>query len=113
MLVGSILYFNNISAISDSTSDYKILQKMGYTNIQIKKIIKKQVLPFFNIPFLLGIVDCIFATLVYKTALMQNLLGNSLSQYIPVIIAIFLTSVVYLIYYILTIKSCCKIVLKK
>lgn len=111
--VGSILYFNNISAISDSTSDYKILQKMGYTNIQIKKIIKKQVLPFFNIPFLLGILDCIFATLVYKTALMQNLLGNSLSQYIPVIIAIFLTSVVYLIYYILTIKSCCKIVLKK
>lgn len=110
---GSILYFNNISAISDSTSDYKILQKMGYTNIQIKKIIKKQVLPFFNIPFLLGIVDCIFATLVYKTALMQNLLGNSLSQYIPVIIAIFLTSVVYLIYYIFTIKSCCKIVLKK
>ncbi|UUV15578.1 ABC transporter permease [Clostridioides difficile] len=110
---GSILYFNNISAISDSTSDYKILQKMGYTNIQIKKIIKKQVLPFFNIPFLLGIVDCIFATLVYKTALMQNLLGNSLSQYIPVIIAIFLTSVVYLVYYILTIKSCCKIVLKK
>ncbi|HGM1110083.1 TPA: ABC transporter permease, partial [Clostridioides difficile] len=109
---GSILYFNNISAISDSTSDYKILQKMGYTNIQIKKIIKKQVLPFFNIPFLLGIVDCIFATLVYKTALMQNLLGNSLSQYIPVIIAIFLTSVVYLIYYIFTIKSCCKIVLK-
>lgn len=110
---GSILYFNNISAISDSTSDYKILQKMGYTNIQIKKIIKKQALPFFNIPFLLGIVDCIFATLVYKTALMQNLLGNSLSQYIPVIIAIFLTSVVYLIYYIFTIKSCCKIVLKK
>ncbi|VIG13488.1 salivaricin lantibiotic ABC transporter permease [Clostridioides difficile] len=110
---GSILYFNNISAISDSTSDYKILQKMGYTSIQIKKIIKKQALPFFNIPFLLGIVDCIFATLVYKTALMQNLLGNSLSQYIPVIIAIFLTSVVYLIYYIFTIKSCCKIVLKK
>lgn len=110
--VGSILYFNNMSAISDSTSDYKILQKMGYDNIQIKKIIKKQVLPFFNIPFLLGILDCIFATLVYKTALMQNLLGNSFSQYIPVIIAIFLTSVVYLIYYILTIKSCCKIVLK-
>ncbi|MDX5712188.1 ABC transporter permease [Clostridioides difficile] len=38
--VGSILYFNNMSAISDSTSDDKILQKMGYDNIQIKKIIK-------------------------------------------------------------------------
>ncbi|KPI50925.1 ABC transporter permease [Clostridioides difficile] len=111
--VGSILYFNNISAVSDSKSDYDILQKMGYTNVQIKKIIKKQVLPFFNIPFLLGILDCVFATLVYKTALMQNLLGSSFSQYIPVIIAIFLTAIVYLIYYILTTKTCCKIVLKK
>lgn len=111
--VGSILYFNNISAVSDSKSDYDILQKMGYTNVQIKKIIKKQVLPFFNIPFLLGILDCVFATLVYKTALMQDLLGSSFSQYIPVIIAIFLTAIVYLIYYILTTKTCCKIVLKK
>lgn len=111
--VGSILYFNNITAVLDSKSDYDILQKMGYTNIQIKKIIKKQVLPFFNIPFLLGILDCAFATLVYKTALMQNLLGTSFSQYIPVIIAIFSTAIVYLIYYILTTKSCCKIVLKK
>lgn len=111
--VGSILYFNNITAILDSKSDYEILQKMGYTNTQIKKIIKKQVLPFFNIPFLLGILDCAFATLVYKTALMQNLLGTSFSQYIPVIIAVFSTAIVYLIYYILTTKSCCKIVLKK
>lgn len=111
--VGSILYFNNISAVSDSKSDYDILQKMGYTNLQIKKIIKNQVLPFFNIPFLLGILDCVFATLVYKTTLMQNLLGSSFSQYIPVIIAIFLTGIVYLIYYILTTKTCYKIVLKK
>ncbi|EQF23136.1 ftsX-like permease family protein [Clostridioides difficile CD160] len=111
--VGSILYFNNITAILDSKSDYEILQKMGYTDIQIKKIIKKQVLPFFNIPFLLGMLDCAFATLVYKTALMQNLLGTSFSQYIPVIIAVFSTAIVYLIYYILTTKSCCKIVLKK
>ncbi|MBY2477180.1 ABC transporter permease [Clostridioides difficile] len=111
--VGSILYFNNITAILDSKSDYEILQKMGYTDIQIKKIIKKQVLPFFNIPFLLGILDCAFATLVYKTALMQNLLGTSFSQYISVIIAVFSTAIVYLIYYILTTKSCCKIVLKK
>ena len=34
---GSILYFNNISAMADSKSDYDILVKMGYTNRNIKK----------------------------------------------------------------------------
>lgn len=50
---GSILYFNNISAISDSTSDYKILQKMGYTNIQIKKLLKNKYCHFLIFRFYL------------------------------------------------------------
>lgn len=29
---GSILYFNNLSAISDSKADYEILRKIGYTD---------------------------------------------------------------------------------
>ena len=54
---GSILYFNNISAITDSKADYEILSKMGYTNKKIEKIIKKQTITFFSIPFLFGLVD--------------------------------------------------------
>ncbi len=34
---GSILYFNNISMIADSKSDYEILIKMGYTDKHIKQ----------------------------------------------------------------------------
>lgn len=34
---GSILYFNNLSAISDSKADYEILRKMGYTDRTVKK----------------------------------------------------------------------------
>lgn len=109
---GSILYFNNITAISDSKSDYDILRKMGYTNKKIKGIIKKQVLTFFSIPFLLGLVDCIFATIVYKTGLMQNLLEDNFSLYLPVIIALILTALIYLIYYIVTVRSCYKIIFK-
>lgn len=108
---GSILYFNNISAITDSRSDYEILQKIGYTQKQIKKIIRKQIRTFYCIPFLLGLADCVFATLIYKSGLMQNILGNSLMQYVPVIIAIVLTAVIYLVYYILTVRSCCKTIL--
>ncbi len=110
---GSILYFNNISAIADSKSDYDILTKMGYTNRKIKKIIWKQAITFFSIPFLFGLADCIFATLVYKTALMQNLLANSIVLYAPTILAIALTLIIYLIYYCMTVHTCCKMVLGK
>ena len=110
---GSILYFNNISAIADSKSDYDILVKMGYTNRKIKKIIRKQAITFFSIPFLFGLADCIFATLVYKTALMQNLLANSIVLYTPTILAIVLTLIIYLIYYYMTVHTCCKMVLRK
>ena len=110
---GSILYFNNISAIADSKSDYDILTKMGYTNRTIKKIIRKQAITFFSIPFLFGLADCIFATLVYKTALMQNLLANSIALYVPAILAIALTLIIYLIYYCMTVHTCCKMVLGK
>ena len=110
---GSILYFNNISAIADSKSDYDILTKMGYTNRTIKKIIRKQAITFFSIPFLFGLTDCIFATLVYKTALMQNLLANSIVLYAPTILAIALTLIIYLIYYYMTVHTCCKMVLGK
>ena len=110
---GSILYFNNISAIADSKSDYDILVKMGYTNRKITKIIRKQAITFFSIPFLFGLADCIFATLVYKTALMQNLLANSIVLYAPTILAIALTLIIYLIYYCMTVHTCCKMVLEK
>ena len=110
---GSILYFNNISAVADSKSDYDILTKMGYTNRKIKKIIRKQAITFFSIPFLFGLADCIFATFVYKTALMQNLLANSIVLYAPVILAIALTLMIYLIYYCMTVHTCCKMVLEK
>lgn len=110
---GSILYFNNISAIADSKSDYDILKKMGYTDRKIKKIIRKQAITFFSIPFLFGLADCIFATLVYKTALMQNLLENSIVLYAPTMLAIILTLVIYLIYYCMTVHTCCKMVLIK
>ena len=108
---GSILYFNNISAIADSKSDYDILTKMGYANRKIQKIIRKQAITFFSIPFLFGLADCIFATLVYKTALMQNLLANSIVLYTPAILAIALTLIIYLLYYCMTVHTCCKMVL--
>ena len=108
---GSILYFNNVSAVTDSKSDYEILWKMGYTDKKIKKIIKKQAAAFFSIPFLFGLADCVFGTLVYKSALMQNILGNSPLLYAPAVAAVMLTFLIYLGYYHITVHTCCKAVL--
>lgn len=110
---GSILYFNNLSSFTDSKADYEILGKMGYTEAAIRKIIKKQITVFFRIPFLFGVIDCFFATIVFKTGLMQNILKNTISVYMPTMIAIALTVVIYLIYYWLTVRSCCKIIFKR
>lgn len=110
---GSIMYFNNVSAISDSKADYEILDKMGYSKKIIRKIVKKQIRTFFLIPFCFGLLDCIFATIVYKTGLMQNLLGNRITLYVPTFLAIVLTALIYVIYYQLTVRSCCKAVLRK
>ena len=110
---GSILYFNNVSAVTDSKSDYEILWKMGYTDKKIKKIIKKQAAAFFSIPFLFGLADCVFGTLVYKSALMQNILGNSPLLYTPAMAAVMLTFLIYLGYYHITVHSCYKAVLTK
>ena len=103
---GSILYFNNISAVSDSKADYEILSKMGYSNKKLQKILRKQILTFFSIPFLFGLIDCIFATIVYKTGLMQDLLGNTITLYFPTIIAVALTASIYFIYYFITVHTC-------
>lgn len=107
---GSILYFNNISALTDARADYEILHKIGYTDKIIRKIVRKQIFTFFCIPFAFGLLDCFFATIVYKIGLMQNLLGNSLALYVPTMIAIAMTALIYLFYYWLTVHSCCKIV---
>lgn len=109
---GSILYFNNISAIFDSRTDYEILSKMGYSDKKVRKIVRKQILTFFSIPFLFGLIDCIFATVVYKTGLMQNLLGNTITVYFPTMIAIALTTSIYFIYYSVTVHTSCKTVLR-
>lgn len=105
---GSILYFNNLSAVIDSKADYEILRKMGYTDKMLRKIVKRQTVTFFSIPFLFGLVDCIFAVLIYKSALMQNILKESLLLYAPVLAAILLTCSIYVIYYCLTVHSCCQ-----
>lgn len=107
---GSILYFHSISGITNDKSEFYILKKMGYKNKEIKKIIRKQILVLFSIPYLLGVIHSIFALECFKFALMQDLLGESSAFLFPILASIGIFTIIYVIYYMVTKYSCYRII---
>lgn len=107
---GSILYFHNISSIMADKDDFMILNRMGYNNKMMKKIINKQILALFGIPYVLGVTHSIFAIIAYKSALMDDLLGRNSAFILPVLVAVVIFSIVYSIYYVVTKRACYKII---
>lgn len=109
---GSILYFHNISGITYDKSEFSILKKIGYENKKIKKIISNQVLILFSIPYILGVVHSIFALLCFKSALMQDLLGNNSAFFLPIGASVGIFTIIYVLYYSITKSVCYKILSK-
>ena len=107
---GSILYFQNLSNAMSKKDEFAILQRMGYNKKKVKKIISKEVFALFSIPYVLGLTHSIFAMITYKTALMDDLLGKSSAFLLPILFAVIVFTLVYIIYYLLTKRACNKII---
>lgn len=107
---GSILFFNNISAATEAKDEYTILSRMGYSQKLIKTVLSKQILVCYCVPFIIGLLHSAFAIICYKVALVQNILGNSIEVYAPIVLAYLLTFAIFGVYYFLTLQSCKKIV---
>ncbi|EEK78291.1 ABC transporter permease [Bacillus cereus] len=110
---GSILYFHNLSSMMSNKNEFIILNRMGYNKKKIKKIISKEIFTLFSIPYILGLAHSIFALLAYKTALMDDLLGKSSAFILPILFAVIIFTVVYIVYYLLTKRACYKIIFNK
>lgn len=108
---GSILYFQNISSVIYDKPDYEIMSRMGYHHAMIKRAIRRQIQIYFLIPYLMGLLHSVFALICYKSALMDDLLGKSSAVLIPILFSIAVFTVIYLIYYQVTKRSCYKIAL--
>ena len=74
---GSILYFQNISSVTYDKPDYEIMQRMGYSHAMIKKCVRRQIQIYYCIPYIMGVLHSIFAIVCYKSALMNDLLGQN------------------------------------
>lgn len=109
---GSILYFHNLSSVMANKNEFIILNRMGYNKKKIKRIIGKEIFTLFSIPYILGLAHSIFALVAYKTALMDDLLGKSSAFILPILFAVIIFTVVYIVYYLLTKRACYKIIFK-
>lgn len=107
---GSILYFHNLSSMMSNKNEFIILKRMGYNKKKIKRIISKEVFTLFSIPYVLGLAHSIFALITYKTALMDDLLGKNSAFILPILFAVVIFTLVYIIYYLLTKRACYKII---
>ncbi|MDI6679592.1 ABC transporter permease [Bacillus wiedmannii] len=107
---GSILYFHNLSSVMANKNEFIILNRMGYNKKKIKRIIGKEIFTLFSIPYILGLAHSIFALVAYKTALMDDLLGKSSAFILPILFAVIIFTVVYIVYYLLTKRACYKII---
>ncbi|HDR7356512.1 TPA: ABC transporter permease, partial [Bacillus wiedmannii] len=103
---GSILYFHNLSSVMANKNEFIILNRMGYNKKKIKRIIGKEIFTLFSIPYILGLAHSIFALVAYKTALMDDLLGKSSAFILPILFAVIIFTVVYIVYYLLTKRAC-------
>ena len=108
---GSILYFQNLSTVTYDRQDYEIMQRMGYSHAMIKKCVRRQIQIYYCIPYVMGLLHSIFAIICYKSALMDDLLGQRSTFLLPVLLAVALFSVIYTVYYQITKRACYKIAL--
>lgn len=108
---GSILYFHNISSVAYDKADYTILQRMGYSQALIKRCIRRQIQLYYLIPYMMGLLHSLFAIFCYKSALMDDLLGRDSAFIAPVLLAVMLFTIIYLIYYQVTKQFCYRLAL--
>ncbi|MBU3146124.1 ABC transporter permease [Clostridium sp. CF012] len=100
---GSIIFFKQLSEASEDKDRYDILKKIGVKKSEIRISIAKQMAFIFALPLLVGITHSIIALTI-----LQIILSSSLVY--PVLITVGIYTLIYLIYYILTVNSYCKIV---
>lgn len=101
---GSIIYFKLITEANDEKERYIILRKIGISIHDITWSIRKQMLMMFVMPLFIGLMHSAFALSAFGTLLGAQIL-------VPVIATMVGYSVIYLVYYILTVNYYRKVVL--
>ncbi|MBC1940709.1 ABC transporter permease [Listeria seeligeri] len=103
---GSIIYFKQLTEAYNDIGTFDILQKIGLNRKDIRKTLAKQLLVVFLIPLVIGILHSSFALIG-----LSHMLALDLTM--PVIISTGIYTLMYIVYYFLTLNSYTNIVVGK
>lgn len=103
---GSIIFFKQLSEANDDKIRYDILRKIGVDKKEVRLSISKQMLYVFLLPLLVGITHSLVAVSILEKFYTINLIT-------PVGLSIGIFTVIYMIYYFLTVNSYTKILNSK
>lgn len=106
---GSIIYFKQLTEANEAKGNYEILRKIGVSKKDIRKSINKQTLFVFGLPLIVGILHG-SVILYFTTNFISDLIGASII--VPILTAMVAFVIIYLSYYVLTIKTYNRIVNK-
>lgn len=105
-----IIYYKQISEGYDDKERFEIMQKVGMSKIEIKEIIKKQILMVFFLPLVFTVLHIAFAfPMITKLLAIFNLTNVALFQ-LSTIATILIFAAIYGVIYSLTAREYYKIV---
>ena len=105
---GSIMYYKQLAEAYEDKNRYSILSKIGVTKREILRIVSKQLGFIFAMPLAFGILHSIFPIIAY----MKYSSGFSISQMEWTLETMGVYVLVYLCFYLLSVKSYMKIITK-
>lgn len=106
--IGSVLYYKMIMEAQEEIPRYQILSNVGMKKSEISNSVFKQLGMVFGIPLLIGLVHTVFALLTYNR--MMDLLGQETPTLQNAFVVIYLFVLAYGAFYLLSVKSYCRIV---
>lgn len=95
---GSIIFFKMMTEAEEDKAKYAVLHKMGVSNREMKRTIRGQVGVIFAAPLVLGLIHGTVALTAFSNLLMMDFL-------VPVIVWMLAYTVIYAIYYFVTVRS--------
>lgn len=104
---GSIMYYKQLTEAYEDRNRYSVLSKIGLTKRENLRIIAKQLGFIFAIPLLFGILHSIFPLIAYI-----NYCSGSVGQVKMILITMGVYTVIYLCFYLLSVKSYMKVITK-
>lgn len=106
LATGSIIFFKQLSEANEDSKRYQVLRNIGFDSKDIRTTISKQMLLVFLLPLAVGAAHSIVAVSILKKVM-------GIDVFVPLTVSIGAYTLIYMIYYLLTVSAYGKIVQSK